>query len=206
MPLVAILRGVRPEEVLDVAAVLYDKGIRCIEVPLNSPDPLNSIGRLARSLPGDCLVGAGTVVTAPDVLRVKDAGGKLIVTPNCDPEVIRTALGAGMEVAPGVGSATEAFAAVHAGATYLKLFPASTYGVAHLKALRAVLPPTTRMLAVGGISVDAIGAWLDAGVAGFGIASELYRAGDSVRDVERKAAQICAALQAALRHRDGQRP
>lgn len=204
MQLVAILRGIRPDEAVAIGTVLYEQGIRCIEVPLNSPEPFDSIGLLARSLPSDCLVGAGTVVSAPDVQRVKDAGGELVVTPNCEPEVIRAALGAGMQVTPGVATPTDAFAAVRAGATHLKLFPASTYGVGHLKALRAVLPASTRMLAVGGIAVEAIPEWLAAGAVGFGVASELYRPGDGAADVERKAGRICGALAAALRQRDGQ--
>lgn len=194
MPLVAILRGVKPDEVLPIAQAIYDRGVRCIEVPLNSPDPFESIALLARQLPGDCISGAGTVLTVEEVERVKEAGGQIVVTPNSDSAVIRATIAAGMMAAPGVGTATEAFSAVAAGATHLKLFPASTYGTAHMKALSAVLPGNVRMLAVGGVHAANIAEWGAAGAAGFGIASDIYRAGDPLDVVKVKVDAICTAL------------
>ncbi|MGB5512599.1 MAG: 2-dehydro-3-deoxy-6-phosphogalactonate aldolase [Woeseiaceae bacterium] len=194
MPLVAILRGIKPVEVAPIAGVLYEHGLRCIEVPLNSPSPFDSIRELARSLPDDCVVGAGTVINADDVVRVQDAGGKLIVMPNTSEDVIKASLAADMQIAPGFATATEAFRAVQLGATYLKLFPASTYGSGHLRALLAVLPKETRILAVGGIGPQEFAEWREAGVVGFGIGSELYHAGDSVADVREKVRAICAEI------------
>lgn len=194
IPLVAILRGVRPDEVKGIGDVLYQNGVRCMEVPLNSPDPFDSISILKESMPGDCLVGAGTVVTASDVGRVKDAGGDIIVTPNTSVPVIKAAVEANMVVTPGVATPSDAFTAVQAGATYLKLFPASSFGTGHLKAMLAVLPKTTRMLAVGGIGAHNMQEWLDAGAVGFGIASELYKAGDSASVVDAKAKPLVAVF------------
>lgn len=194
MPLVAILRGIKPQEVDDIGGVLYEHGLRCIEVPLNSPSPFKSIEILAESLPADCLVGAGTVLAAEDVVRVKNAGGKLIVSPNTSESVIATSLQEGMEVVPGVATATEAFRAVRLGANWLKLFPAGTYGPEHVRALLAVLPPGTNILAVGDIDASSFDDWTAAGAAGFGIGSGLYKAGDSVDDVVSKVTEIREAL------------
>ncbi len=190
LPVVAILRGVKPKEVPAIGEVLYNHGVRCIEVPLNSPSPFDSVAQLARSMPDDCLVGAGTVMTDEDVRRVIDAGGKLIVSPNTSPAVIRAALSLDAIVLPGVATPTEAFTAIASGATYLKLFPACTYGAGHLKSMLAVLPPEVKVLAVGGIKPGQFAEWLDAGAAGFGIGSEIYHAGDSVADVKTKIAMI----------------
>ena len=195
IPLIAILRGVKPEEVLGIGEALYSHGVRAIEVPLNSPEPLESIRILAENLPGDCLVGAGTVISIPDVENVKQAGGQLIVTPNCYPELIQAAVAANMIVAPGVATPSEAFAAVRAGATWLKLFPASTFGTEHLKAMLAVLPASCKILAVGGVGAGNIPDWQAAGAVGFGIASELYKIGDTADVVAEKAAKICASIQ-----------
>ena len=194
LPVVAILRGIQPDEVPAIGDVLYRNGFRCIEVPLNSPSPFDSVTQLARSMPDDCLVGAGTVMTVEDVRKVIDAGGKLIVSPNTSPDVIAAAMLQDAIVLPGVATPTEAFAAIGAGARYLKLFPACTYGPGHLKSMLAVLPADVKVLAVGGIQADQFGAWLDAGALGFGIGSEIYHAGDSTADVERKIAAICSAL------------
>ena len=194
MPIVAILRGVKPDEVQAVGEVLYESGVRCIEVPLNSPSPLKSIAALAKSMPDDCLVGAGTVLKPEAVRDVADAGGKLIVTPNTSQAVIREAIAKDMVVAPGVATPTEAFEAVDAGARWLKLFPASTYGPGHVKAMLAVLPAEVRFLAVGGIGPDDFATWQAAGVKGFGIGSELYRAGDNLDTVRRKIEAITAAI------------
>ena len=195
LPLVAILRGINPGEAAAIGDVLYEHGVRCVEVPLNSPSPFDSIRELARSLPDDCLVGAGTVICAADVDRVEDAGGKLIVTPNTSEDVINASLAADMHIVPGFATATEAFRALHFGATYLKLFPANTYGPDHLRALLAVLPKEARILAVGGIGPRDFVEWREAGAVGFGIGSELYRAGDSVAVVREKSGVICAAIQ-----------
>ncbi len=194
MPLVAILRGVKPDEVEGIGEVLLNNGILCMEVPLNSPSPFESISILKQKMPSNCLIGAGTVVTPEDVIRVKDAGGDLIVTPNTSAAVIETAVKAGMTVTPGVATPSDAFTAVQAGAEYLKLFPASTFGTGHLKAMRAVLPVTTKVLAVGGIGAHNMREWTEAGAAGFGIASELYKAGDSAAVVDAKAKPLCAVF------------
>jgi 2-dehydro-3-deoxyphosphogalactonate aldolase len=195
MPIIAILRGIRPEEATDVGNALYDNGVRCVEVTLNSPSPFDSIEKLAESLPEDCVVGGGTVIAPEDVGRVRDAGGRIIVSPNTSPAVIQTAIAAEMDVLPGVATPTDAFLAVELGAGYLKLFPACTYGPGHVTSMIAPLPKHVRFLAVGGINPKEFKTWLDAGVIGFGIGSELYRAGDSVVEVEKKVAAIRAALQ-----------
>lgn len=193
-PVVAILRGIQPDEVVAIGNVLYESGVRCIEVPLNSPTPFGSIRLLADSMPDDCLVGAGTVLTAEDVIRVKQAGGKLIVTPNIFEGVICRALDEGMEIAPGFATASEAFDAIRLGVSVLKLFPASTYGSSHLRALRAVLPENVKVLAVGGIGAEDFAEWQAAGTVGFGIGSELYKAGDSPAVVAEKIGAMRALL------------
>ena len=165
--LIAILRGVVPERVLGVAEVLYAAGFRAIEVPLNSPEPFASIAALAGGVQRDCLVGAGTVLDADDVRRTHAAGGRLVVAPNFDAAVIAEAIRMAMQVLPGIATATEAFAALRAGATQLKLFPAASYGPRHLQALRTVLPKGINILPVGGVAADQIPDWLAAGAAGF---------------------------------------
>lgn len=195
MPIVAILRGIESGEAEEIGGVLYASGVRCIEVPLNSPKPFASIRILADSLPDDCLVGAGTVLSAENVRKVRDAGGKLIVTPNVFEDVIRTALEQELDVAPGFASPTEAFHAIRLGVKTLKLFPASTYGSNHLRALLAVLPIDVRVLVVGGIGAKDFVEWRDAGAMGFGIGSELYTAGDTWVDVENKLVTMRAVLE-----------
>jgi 2-dehydro-3-deoxyphosphogalactonate aldolase len=177
LPLVAILRGLRPDEAEGIGAALYGAGFRLIEVPLNSPDPFASIARLARSLPADAVLGAGTVLETEAVARVRDAGGKLIVMPHADTEVIRAAKAAGMYCVPGVATPTEAFAALKAGADALKLFPAELVTPAVVRAMRAVLPKDNRLLPVGGITTDNMADFRAAGVAGFGLGSALYKPG-----------------------------
>ena len=177
LPLVAILRGLRPEEADGIGAALYAAGFRLIEVPLNSPDPFDSIARLARSLPADAVLGAGTVLETADVARVRDAGGKLIVMPHADVDVIRTAKEAGMYCVPGVATPTEAFAARRAGADALKLFPAELIAPSIVRAMRAVLPASLRLLPVGGITPTNMDEYRAAGVAGFGLGSALYKPG-----------------------------
>lgn len=193
-PIVAILRGVRPQEVVAKAEALFAAGVRAVETPLNSPDPLDSVRRLADAFGDRLCVGAGTVLSPEAVDAVRAAGGRLIVSPNTDAAVIAWAVAQGLDCAPGVATATEAFAAIGAGARVLKLFPASTYGPGHLKALRAVLPETVKVLAVGGVGAADFAAWRAAGAAGFGLGSELYKPGWTAAEVAAKARACVAAL------------
>ena len=186
-PIVAILRGVGPAEVLDHAQALVDAGLRAIEIPLNSPDALVSVARLAEAYGGGCVCGAGTVLTVAEVEWVAVAGATLVVSPNMSPKVIGRAVALGLTPAPGVASASECFAAIEAGARHLKLFPAQTYGPGHLRQLRAVLPADIAVLAVGGVGPAHMAAWWEAGVSGFGLGSELYRPGQTPADTAEKA-------------------
>jgi 2-dehydro-3-deoxyphosphogalactonate aldolase len=192
-PLIAILRGVRPEEALDHAHALVEAGLRAIEIPLNSPDPLTSVARLAEGLGERVLCGAGTVLTAAQVDAVAAAGGRLIVSPNTSAAVISRAVELGLTPVPGVATASEAFAAIDAGARWLKLFPARTYGPDHLRQLRAVLPADVKVLAVGGVGPADMALWRAAGVSGFGLGSELYRPGQTPAETAAKAARAVAA-------------
>jgi 2-dehydro-3-deoxyphosphogalactonate aldolase len=194
--LIAILRGIVPARAAEIGDVLYEAGIRAIEVPLNSPDPFASIAKLAAHRT-DWTVGAGTVLKADDVRRTRDAGGRLIVAPNCDAEVIQSALQLDMQVMPGFATATEAFAALSAGARHLKLFPAVTYGPRHLEALRAVLPGGVEVFPVGGIGGEDIPRWLAAGAAGFGFGSELFRPDYGTADIARRAHGLVRAMRGA---------
>jgi 2-dehydro-3-deoxyphosphogalactonate aldolase len=194
--LVAILRGVAPERVVEIGNILYDAGLRTIEVPLNSPDPFTSIAKLAASRT-DWIIGAGTVLNVGDVRRAREAGGRLIVAPNCNTEVIRCALQLAMQVMPGFATATEAFSAIDAGARQLKLFPAVTYGPRHLEALRAVLPGDVSVFPVGGIGGQDVLRWLQAGAAGFGFGSELFRPDYGVAEIGRRARDVVQALREA---------
>jgi 2-dehydro-3-deoxyphosphogalactonate aldolase len=194
-PVVAILRGVRPEEVEAHASALIEAGVGAIEVPLNSPAPLDSIARLARGFGDSCLCGAGTVLSVSEVEAVAAAGGRLIVSPNTAPAVIRRTAALALESLPGVATASEVFRAIDAGARRLKLFPAATYGPGHARQLRAVLPEGVELLAVGGVGPADMTAWWAAGVRGFGIGSELYRPGQSPGETSEKAARIVAAAQ-----------
>ena len=187
-PLVAILRGVRPDEVEPIGDALVEAGFTLIEVPMNSPDPLVSIGRLARRLEGKALVGAGTVLTPDQVDAVQQAGGRLIISPNSNLSVIARSAEAGLISMPGYFTPTEAFAAVQAGASALKLFPAEAATPTVLKAQRAVLPKELPVLAVGGINPGNMGPWVAAGADGFGLGSALYKPGATVAQV-REAAQ-----------------
>lgn len=195
--LIAILRGVRPDDALAIANVIYGAGIRIIEVPLNSPDPFKSIAALAAGLQQDCLVGAGTVLHAADVHRAHSAGARLVVSPNFDAAVIAAAMQLKMQVLPGIATATEAFAAIRAGANRLKLFPATTYGPRHLHALRTVLPPEVGLLPVGGIAAEHIADWLSAGAAGFGFGSELFRPEYSLEQIEHRAQRLVRTFREA---------
>ena len=193
-PLIAILRGVKPDEAVDIAAALDDAGISIVEVPLNSPDPVESIGRIAARFGGHMLVGAGTVMTERQVVEIADAGGRLIVTPHASAAVVSAAKHRGMIACPGMFTPTEAFAMLSLGADALKLFPAEAASPAVLKSLRAVLPSGTRILPVGGIDATNMAAWRAAGAAGFGIGSSIYKPGDSAETVAAKAHTLLSAL------------
>jgi len=197
--MIGILRGLTPQRAPEVGAALVAAGFRCIEVPLNSPEPFASIKLLAEGFGPDCMVGAGTVLTAAEVDRVHGAGGRLIVAPNCSPPVIRRALELGMRVLPGIATATEAFAAVEAGATDLKLFPAGTYGPKHLRALKTVLPGHVRVFPVGGIGSQDIAAWLATGADGFGFGSELFTPAYTLAELTNRARALIEALSTARR-------
>ena len=186
-PIVAIIRGIRPVEVLDHAQSLFDAGIRGVEVPLNSPEPLESIRRLSETFGSRMAVGAGTVLNTDDVDAVAKAGGVLIVSPNTNPAVIRRAVALGLDPAPGFATATEAFQALEAGARHLKLFPALTYGPGHVKQLKAVLPAQVMVWAVGGAGPGNMADWWAAGARAFGLGGELYKAGQSPEETKTKA-------------------
>ena len=196
LPLVAILRGLTPDEAVPIGEALFEAGFRCLEVPLNSPDPLRSIERLADRFGDSILVGAGTVLSPGAVDDVKAAGGRIIISPNANPAVIGHAKAEGLVSLPGVFTPTEAFAALDAGADGLKLFPAEVAGTAGLKALKAVLPTTAAVYAVGGVEPDSFPAWRQAGAGGFGIGSALYRPGDAPETVAGRARRFIQAWSA----------
>ena len=186
-PLVAIIRGVTPGDAEAIGDAIYAGGIRIVEVPLNSPDPLASIERLAANFGDRMLVGAGTVVKADDVVRIRDVGGRILVSPDTNVEVIAATAAAGLVSSPGYFTPSEAFAAIRAGATALKLFPAEAASPAVLKAQLAVLPKGIPVLAVGGIKPDNMRPWLEAGASGFGLGGGLYQPGQSPEDTLTKA-------------------
>lgn len=196
LPLVAILRGIRPDEVEAAADALMEAGFTLIEVPLNSPDPFDSIARLARRCEGRALVGAGTVLTVEDVGRVAEAGGRMVISPNTDVRVIAATAERGLASLPGYFTPSEAFAALAAGATALKLFPAEAATPAVLKAQRAVLPKHVPMLVVGGVAPDTMAPWRAAGADGFGLGSALYKPGRSAAEIGAAARAFAAAWQA----------
>jgi 2-dehydro-3-deoxyphosphogalactonate aldolase len=187
LPLIAILRGIEPAESANVALALHGAGFRLIEIPLNSPDPFDSIERVRRALPADALVGAGTVLRAHDIQSLATAGGELVVMPHADTAVIRAARAAGLACVPGAATPTEAFAALEAGADALKLFPAELISPAALKAMRAVLPKALRLLPVGGITPDKMRGYVSAGASGFGLGSALYVPGATPARVTERA-------------------
>jgi 2-dehydro-3-deoxyphosphogalactonate aldolase len=197
-PLIAILRGLRPDEAHEIGDALVHSGWKLIEVPLNSPQPLQSIATLAQAFP-EALVGAGTVLTAGQVRAVHAAGGQLVIAPNFNAEVVREAMRLGMICLPGIATATEAFAALETGASGLKLFPAEMIPPAAVKALRAVLPAQALLLPVGGIATSNMGAYRAAGADGFGIGSSLFKPGMAAAEVKRNALDFMAACAGTMR-------
>ena len=193
-PLIAILRGVRPDEVADIGKALVEAGFGLIEVPLNSPDPLESIARLSDVVAGRAVIGAGTVLREMEVAAVQAAGGTMIVSPNTNVAVIEATASAGLVSLPGIATPSEAFTALEAGATALKLFPAEGSSPTVLKAMRAVLPGGVRVLPVGGITPENLAPWLDAGAAGFGIGSALYSPGLAAGEVGARARKFIDAV------------
>lgn len=194
MEIIAILRGIHPEEVCSHADALVEQGITTIEVPLNSPKAFDSIELLANRYPGEVQIGAGTVTTEADVQRVTDAGGKIIVSPNANSTVIKIAKRLGLRSLPGVMTPSDCFAALEAGADGLKLFPAELLGPSGLRAIAAVLPPSTPVFAVGGVSPTTLHEWTDAGIMGVGLGSALYRAGQSVQTTIQNAKAFTAQI------------
>lgn len=198
-PLIAIIRGVTPDEVCAVTAALIESGITRVEVPLNSPQPFESIRRMADAFGHEALIGAGTVLTLSDVAQVRAAGGKLVVSPDANPEVITATKAHGMQSWPGVLTPTEMFSALRAGATGLKIFPAFKLGTDGLKAVRAVLPNDTQVYAVGGVGASNMGEWIAAGADGFGLGTSLYTPGFSPAEVAARAADTVSAYDEATK-------
>jgi 2-dehydro-3-deoxyphosphogalactonate aldolase len=193
-PFIAILRGIQPSEAVSVGKALIEAGIRIIEIPLNSPEPFESIERLANVAGETALIGAGTVLSVAAVERVRQAGGRLVVSPNTNAEVIAATVAAQMVSVPGYFTPTEAFAAIHAGADAIKLFPAEAASPFMVKAQRAVLPPDIPLLVVGGVQAGDIGGWLSAGANGFGLGGAIYRPGQTAQQVHDQAMAFIDAL------------
>lgn len=198
LPLIAILRGITPEEALAHVGAVIDAGFDAVEIPLNSPRWQQSIQAVAKAFGDRALIGAGTVLQPEQVDELVKIGCRLIVTPNVESEVIRRAVSYGMTVCPGCATATEAFTALNAGATALKVFPSSAFGPDYIKALKAVLPPEIPVFAVGGVTPENLAQWIDAGCIGAGLGSDLYRAGQSVERTGHQAAAFVKAYQEAV--------
>jgi len=196
--LIAILRGLVEANAVEVGRTLYEAGFRNLEVPLNSPDPMRTISTLRATLPADCLVGAGTVLTVEQVRRCGEAGAQLIVSPNMNPDVVRESLRLGLRSLPGAATPSEAFAAIAAGAEHIKIFPAEQVGFGGLRAWTAVIPKQVGLIPVGGVGAANIGAWLDAGATGFGIGSALFTPGISSQILRERAIAISAAWASAV--------
>jgi 2-dehydro-3-deoxyphosphogalactonate aldolase len=196
MPVIAILRGVQSRECVEIGETLLAAGILAIEVPLNSPAAFDSIAKLAAALDGRAAIGAGTVLTADDAASVADAGGSFVVAPDTRTSVIRAVLERGLEPVPGFATPSEALRAIRAGARWLKLFPAASLGMGFIGAVRAVLPPDVRIIAVGGVDAPNARQWLTAGAAGLGTGTSVYRAGRTTADVAAAAAALTAAVRA----------
>lgn len=195
LPFVAILRGVEPDEVLSIGGALLERGVKIIEVPLNSPRPLESVNKLAEAYGEQALIGAGTVLSVEQVDAVLEAGGQCVISPHADPEVIQRTRALGMVSIPGFFTATEAFSAIRAGAQWLKWFPAQGIASSYLKALMAVLPESHPVLAVGGVTAVNLPEFWRAGARGYGIGGALYRAGDTPAQVATKAETLVEAWQ-----------
>ena len=197
-PLVAILRGVKPDEVEGIVDVLIESGMTAIEIPLNSPDPFSSIALAVKKAPSEILIGAGTVLTPEDVERLNDVGGRLMVSPNVDPDVIASAWDRGMVTMPGVFTATEALLAARSGASALKFFPAGILGASGITAIRAVLPASLMISAVGGISDQNFGEYTRAGIHAFGLGTSLYKPGMNAGEVADRAKATIRAYDLAM--------
>jgi len=197
-PICAILRGLKPDEALDMGAALIESGIRILEVPFNSPEPLKSIAAMQAEYGGRALIGGGTVLTVEAVQDLHGAGGRIMVTPNTDPQVIARGAQLGLELLPGFMTPSEAFAAIKAGARRIKLFPAARLGPAYVKAVKDVLPRDVGVWAVGGTGADTIAEWLAAGCEGIGVGGALYRPGDGIATVRERAVELVAAWKRAL--------
>ncbi|HAK2953341.1 2-dehydro-3-deoxy-6-phosphogalactonate aldolase [Salmonella enterica] len=199
LPLIAILRGITPDDALAHVGAVVDAGFDAIEIPLNSPQWEKSISSVVKAYGGRALIGAGTVLKPEQVDQLAGMGCKLIVTPNIQPEVIRRAVSYGMTVCPGCATATEAFSALDAGAQALKIFPSSAFGPGYISALTAVLPPDVPLFAVGGVTPENLAQWIKAGCVGAGLGSDLYRAGQSVERTAQQAAAFVNAYREAVK-------
>jgi len=193
-PVIAILRGITPKDVVEIAQCLYAHGIRVIEVPLNSPQAIESIEKLVTALPRDCLIGAGTVYSIEQVTQIENVGGKLIVSPHCDPKLLQYCQSKNLHVIAGVATPTEAVIAYQAGAKWLKLFPAQTYRFDHVTALKSVLPKDAHVIPVGGVSKGNALQWLSSGASALGLGNSLYQKNDSLDEVNGKVIDLNKAL------------
>lgn len=196
-PIAAILRGIRPDEAVDIAAALVDAGLRILEVPFNSPDPLASIAAMQAAFGDRAIIGGGTVLSVEAVEALHGAGGRIMVTPNTDTAVIARGAELGLELLPGFMTPSEAFAAIGAGARRIKLFPAARLGASYVKAIKDVLPRDVGVWAVGGTGADTIGEWLAGGCEGIGVGGALYRPGDDAKIVGQRGTELVAAWKAA---------